>query len=146
MAAVVPGASSAFFSDFAYGEYTPELKKKLEELIDIIFKSSYYLLLLDKSAMEARGYEVKVLHPLTTWLIFLEPQNIEKIRAIMNNILFIPLRGHFINGQIVTFVRRKSDVLNHLDDFAKDAHLNVEELRPFVERNEWEAFMRHLII
>lgn len=137
---------SAPSQDLAYDVCPPELKDKLNLLIDYISSNSYYQLLWKSSELGKLGKEVKVLHPLTSWLIFLEPQNIDKVRSIMNDLSFILLRGHFIGGQIETFDRRKFDVLNHLENFAIQANVNIEELRSFALRNEWENFMKRLIV
>lgn len=154
MAALAAAASSALEAilssstpDLAYGDFPQNLQKDLDELINLLSKGYFYLL-ANVFFVSKLGRNVKGLHPLTSWIFFLDPGRKKIIQTIMapSFFFFNPLKHSFVSSNVQIFENRDKtgQIIPNIDDFAQRTGLDAGVIRSFAVNKDWNGLIEFL--
>lgn len=103
------------------------------------------LLLHYKGHLEQLGKEIEHVHPLKLLGVIFSTPN---MKGYMDNVYNDYFKWkNFIEGLEPNMNRElmKNNLLQHIDDFAKDVNVSAESIRPFFNNKDWTGLIKYLI-
>jgi hypothetical protein len=143
-----PENKAQFYKDIVC---TNEDKAHVRELISAMGEKGYLSLLSDRTHLRLIGSQINHVHPLNFLsTVFLDPYLTKCMDIVMEDRLKRTglLEGHSGSnglGHSLTREAEKGKLNLYLADFAIEVGIPVEDLRPFVDKRDWEALVRFMI-
>jgi len=134
-------------ADVAYKDLvcTEQDKTNIYELIYSLADNSKFSLLLKQTHIKNLGAQINHVHPLKFLAVAMSTPELKTCFIVIFDDYF--KRNGFMDGLGPSLHReaekRKLDM--HLDGFAAEMKVNVEEIKPYFAASDWESLVRYLM-
>lgn len=123
-----------------------EDQRKIIELFTTLGSYGKVTLLFQyKDHLEQLGREIQHVHPLKLIGVIFSHANMKEYMDDIYNDYF--KWKNFIDGfePNMNHELMKNNLLQYIDDFAKDVNLNPDSIRPYFSKKDWKGLIKYLI-